>query len=164
MPPPEQSGQILMRRSTLDALLRRRLQGNSCAKAMHRCAFLAVWPEISAALKKGYTAKLIWETLHDNGVITCEYPWFSRLIKQQRTKEDVALRQAQHKDERVKSGRLPIRAGDAKDVTVLQSATLSVCHSQGTQDLPPGFGQARADLTLDDFFGLSGTNIMDALK
>lgn len=164
MLPPEQSGQILMRRSTLDALLRRRLQGNSSAKAMHRSAFLAVWPEIRAALEKGYTAKLIWETLHGNGVVSCKYPWFSRLIMQQRTKEDVALRQAQHKDERVKSGRIPIRAGDVKDVTVVQSATLSAYRSQGVQELPPGFGQARADLTLDDFFGLSGTNIMDALK
>lgn len=159
----------MMRRSSLDALLRRKLKVLSSVQGRrtHRCTFLSVWQEIRRALEKGYTAKLIWEVLSESGVVHCKYPWFSRMIRQQIAKEaEPMLREQQGKRRQEWQAESTVT-----EEGCTRNSRQSVVVSQGrlteekkSQELSPNFGQARTDLTLDDFFGLTDTNVIEALQ
>lgn len=48
----------------------------------NRALFLANKEEIKKAFEKGWSIKLIWETLHEEGAYTGKYPSFLKLVKE----------------------------------------------------------------------------------
>jgi hypothetical protein len=42
--------------------------------------FIALKPDIEQALQDGWTVHQVWDTLYDEGKITCSYQWFRTLV------------------------------------------------------------------------------------
>lgn len=67
--------------TTLLDRLAARAKKTATEKGRGRSAFLALKPEIQAAIDQGWTAKEIWELLKDEGKIAISYSVFIRYIR-----------------------------------------------------------------------------------
>lgn len=158
-----------MTRASFDELLRRKLHKCSSAQgcAASRCAFKTAWKEIRAALVKGYTVKLIWEVLHETGRINIKYVWFSQLVSRQLAREVEIERRSALVDINgyASSSAAVPGAGETKSPSrkPLQTSPRPLKGAEAKRELSKRFGQARSDLTLDDFFGLTDRNVLDVL-
>lgn len=96
---------------SLSERIAERVNGVSKQSAIprNRAAFMAVKDEVRQALQDGWSQKLIWETLKEEGKIPFEYQTFLRMIKKagfndQTNEEEIDSRS---KDETL--GRTPVR-------------------------------------------------------
>lgn len=67
--------------ATLSERLAERAKKSATEKGRGRAAFLALKPEIQAALNEGWVAKEIWSLLKDEGKIAISYSVFLRYIR-----------------------------------------------------------------------------------
>lgn len=68
--------------ATLTERLAARATKTALEKGQGRSAFLALKPEIQAALKEGWNAKEVWSLLKDEGKIGVSYSVFLRYIRE----------------------------------------------------------------------------------
>ena len=156
-----------MTRASFDELLRRKL--NECPLAhgsvASRCAFRIAWKEIRAAIVKGYTVKMIWEVLHESGRINIKYEWFSQLVSRQ-LMQDAENNSDCAAVERMAAQNSAPATGEKN--SLLRKALRTSPHilkgAEAKRELSKSFGQARNDLSLDDFFGLTDKNVLDVLQ
>ena len=158
-----------MTRASFDDLLHRKLRECSSSQrcAASRCAFKTAWKKIRAALIQGYTVKLIWEVLHESGRINIKYVWFSQLVSRQLAWEEATERSGAVTDisSRVRPSVAVAEAEEKQSPSQkpLRTSLRPLKGAEAKRELSKSFGQARNDLTLDDFFGLTDRNVMDVL-